>query len=111
MLAGYETTATALTWALLEIARRPDVQSRLRREIRQKAREIEARGASGFTANDFDDMEYLTAVIKVSKDAIFQKCAFQFAPIAVLRPILPLLRAGPALLYLLPGSQPLLTSI
>jgi len=91
MLAGYETTATALTWALLEIARRPDVQSRLRREIRQKAREIAARGDSGFTANDFDDMEYLTAVIKVSKDDLSRKCAFQLAPIGVLRHVSPCL--------------------
>ncbi|KAF8161361.1 cytochrome P450 [Crassisporium funariophilum] len=66
LLAGYETTATSLTWALLEIARHTDVQLKLRHEIREKEREINARGDTEFTASDFDAMPYLTAVIKES---------------------------------------------
>jgi cytochrome P450 len=33
LIAGHETTATTLTWALWEILRRPDVQAELRREL------------------------------------------------------------------------------
>ncbi|KAG1729375.1 cytochrome P450 [Suillus lakei] len=33
LLAGYETTSTSLTWALIELSRRPDVQTRLREEL------------------------------------------------------------------------------
>jgi len=65
ILAGYETTATSLTWLLLELARHKRVQTRLRNEIHEKEHEIRARGDVGFTANDFDSMPYLTAVIKV----------------------------------------------
>jgi len=54
---------------LLEIARHTDVQTRLRDEIHEKEREIWARGDVEFTANDFDSMPYLTAVIKVNFDS------------------------------------------
>ncbi|KAF8125508.1 cytochrome P450, partial [Boletus edulis] len=33
LLAGYETTAISLTWALLELSRNVDVQTKLRREL------------------------------------------------------------------------------
>ncbi|KIM65670.1 hypothetical protein SCLCIDRAFT_1212070 [Scleroderma citrinum Foug A] len=33
LVAGYETTAISMTWALLELARHPDIQKRLREEI------------------------------------------------------------------------------
>ncbi|KAI6040734.1 cytochrome P450 [Pisolithus marmoratus] len=33
LLAGYETTSISLTWALLELARNPDVQTKLREEL------------------------------------------------------------------------------
>ncbi|KAF9478118.1 cytochrome P450 [Pholiota conissans] len=66
LLAGYETTATTLAWTMLEIARNPEVQTKLRREIRQKQQEIGARGDSEFTSNDFDSMPYLAAVLKES---------------------------------------------
>lgn len=66
LLAGFETTATSLSWSMLELARHTNIQDKLRREIRAKAREIKARGDSEFTSNDFDAMPYLTAVLKVS---------------------------------------------
>ncbi|CAA7260516.1 unnamed protein product [Cyclocybe aegerita] len=66
LLAGYETTATSLCWALLEIARHQDVQTKLRHEIHRKEREIRERGDRGLSASDFDTMPYLTAVIKES---------------------------------------------
>ncbi|KAI6037495.1 cytochrome P450 [Pisolithus marmoratus] len=33
VLASYETTATAMTWALIELARHPDIQTKLRQEL------------------------------------------------------------------------------
>ncbi|KAG1780536.1 cytochrome P450 [Suillus placidus] len=33
LLAGYETTSISLTWALIELSRHPDVQTRLREEL------------------------------------------------------------------------------
>ncbi|KAG1882689.1 cytochrome P450 [Suillus subluteus] len=33
LLAGYETTSITLTWALIELSRHPDVQTRLREEL------------------------------------------------------------------------------
>ncbi|KAG1780538.1 cytochrome P450 [Suillus placidus] len=33
LLAGYETTSISLTWALIELSRNPDVQTRLREEL------------------------------------------------------------------------------
>ncbi|KAG2344474.1 cytochrome P450 [Suillus weaverae] len=33
LLAGYETTSVSLTWALIELSRHPDVQTRLREEL------------------------------------------------------------------------------
>lgn len=65
LLAGFETTATSLTWTLLELALHPDVQDKLRREIHQKERDVKARGDTQFSASDFEDMPYLTAVLKV----------------------------------------------
>ncbi|KAF4603148.1 hypothetical protein EYR38_003553 [Pleurotus pulmonarius] len=62
MLAGHETTANTLNWALLEMAQHPETQQRLREEIWAKqsdlGREIEA--------GDIDSMPYLQAVVKES---------------------------------------------
>ncbi|KAF9484508.1 cytochrome P450 [Pholiota conissans] len=66
LLAGHETSATTLCWVLLEIARHPDVQKRLRDEIRSTEQAIKARGGSDFTAADLDNMAYLSAVMKES---------------------------------------------
>ncbi|TFK25554.1 cytochrome P450 [Coprinopsis marcescibilis] len=66
LLAGHETSATTLCWVLLELARHPEVQEKLRREIREVERAIRARGGSDFTATDLDNMTYLHAVIKES---------------------------------------------
>jgi hypothetical protein len=67
LLAGHETSATTLCWVLLELARHPEVQQRLRQEIRDTEQAIRARGGSDFTASDLDNMSYLHAVIKVSE--------------------------------------------
>lgn len=66
LLAGHETSATSLCWVLLEVARNKDVQDRLREEIRATEKEIIARGDTDFTATDFENMQYMGAVLKVS---------------------------------------------
>ncbi|KAL0575664.1 hypothetical protein V5O48_006321 [Marasmius crinis-equi] len=65
-LAGHETTATSLTWTLFELSKHPEVQSRLREEIREKERQIafEGRVQDGLTADDLDALPYLNAVVK-----------------------------------------------
>lgn len=65
LLAGYDTSGSSLVWASLELARHPEVQSKLRCEIRQKAREIQQRGEAEFSAVDLESMPYLAAVLKV----------------------------------------------
>ncbi|KIM45089.1 hypothetical protein M413DRAFT_441752 [Hebeloma cylindrosporum] len=62
----HETSATTLCWVLLEVARNPTVQKKLRDEIRTMEHAIHARGDSDFTATDLDNMPYLSAVIKES---------------------------------------------
>ena len=67
LLAGHETTSNSLSWTLLELARHPKMQSRLRAEIRETEAAIRARGDTQFTVADFDAMPYTTAVIKVHR--------------------------------------------
>ncbi|KAF5340128.1 hypothetical protein D9758_013169 [Tetrapyrgos nigripes] len=71
-VAGHETTANSVGWALLELCRHPEMQDRLRKEIRAKEREIQARHgeAGGFSAMDLESTEYLNAVLKVDLNAI-----------------------------------------
>jgi cytochrome P450 len=65
LLAGHETSATSLCWVLLEVARHPDVQKKLREEIRATEQAIFARGQADFTAADYEKMTYMEAVVKV----------------------------------------------
>lgn len=65
MGAGHETTSNSLSFLFLELCKHPEMQSRIRDEIRMQQLKIQERGESEFTAKDFDDMLYLTAVIKV----------------------------------------------
>ncbi|KAF9528519.1 cytochrome P450 [Crepidotus variabilis] len=66
LLAGHETSAVSLCWVMLELAKNPEIQNKLRDEIRSIERSIQTRGGSHFTANDLDNMPYLAAVIKES---------------------------------------------
>ncbi|KAG1856005.1 cytochrome P450 [Suillus subalutaceus] len=64
LFAGHETTSNTVSWALLELARRPEIQSRLRAEIRETEAAVHARGDVNFTIADFDAMPYTDAVVK-----------------------------------------------
>ncbi|KAI0645068.1 cytochrome P450 [Trametes meyenii] len=64
LLAGQETTSNTLSWALMELARQPHIQQRLRAEIHAMERSIRERGDADFTVADFEAMPYLQAVLK-----------------------------------------------
>ncbi|KAK0213329.1 cytochrome P450 [Desarmillaria ectypa] len=64
IFAGHETTANTLSWTLLELSKRPEVQERLRAEIRAKEHLVFDRGDTEFTVQDLDSMPYLIAVVK-----------------------------------------------
>ncbi|KDN62252.1 putative cytochrome P450 [Colletotrichum sublineola] len=60
LAAGHETTAAAMMWAVYCLCLHPDVQARLRREVRER---LPAPGTPGdITALDIDHMPYLNAV-------------------------------------------------
>ncbi|RYP68909.1 hypothetical protein DL770_008367 [Monosporascus sp. CRB-9-2] len=66
LAAGHETTATAMTWAVYLLARHPDVQSRLRREVREHLPSPAAAAADANPATvssaEIDRLPYLNAV-------------------------------------------------
>ena len=64
MLAGQETTSNTLSWALLELAKQPHIQTRLRQEVHAMERTLRERGDAEFTVADFEAMPYLQAVLK-----------------------------------------------
>ncbi|KAG1824688.1 cytochrome P450 [Suillus subaureus] len=64
LFAGHETTSNTISWALLELARWPEMQSRLRAEIWETEAAVHARGDVNFTVADFDAMPYTAAVMK-----------------------------------------------
>lgn len=64
LFAGHETTANTISWGLLELAKQPKMQSRLREEIWETEAAVHARGDIDFTIADFDAMPYTTAVMK-----------------------------------------------
>ncbi|EEB93186.1 hypothetical protein MPER_08198, partial [Moniliophthora perniciosa FA553] len=61
ILAGHETSGNTLTWLFYELARHPADQERLLNEITHAKNE---NGDQDFTANDFESMPFLNAVIK-----------------------------------------------
>lgn len=61
LAAGHETTATAMTWAAHRLCLNPDVQTRLRQEIRNNLPSIDDAEAS-VTSQTLDRLSYLHAV-------------------------------------------------
>ncbi|KAG0646456.1 Cytochrome P450 monooxygenase FUM15 [Hyphodiscus hymeniophilus] len=60
LLAGHETTAVSMTWACYGLCQHPEVQTRLRNEIR--GRLPSPAGADDITSLDIDRIPYLKAV-------------------------------------------------
>ncbi|KAG9248335.1 cytochrome P450 monooxygenase-like protein [Calycina marina] len=60
LAAGHETTATAMTWAIYMLCLNPDIQTRLRNEIREKLPGLEEQ--CDITSQIIDNMPYLNAV-------------------------------------------------
>ncbi len=61
LAAGHETTASGMTWAAYLLAKYPDVQARLRAEVRAHLPPISEAG-SDISSLDIDRMPYLNAV-------------------------------------------------
>ncbi|KAI0387932.1 cytochrome P450 [Hypomontagnella monticulosa] len=60
LAAGHETTATAMTWAVYMLAKNPEMQKRLRAEIREKLPSLDS--DRDISSTDIDHMPYLNAV-------------------------------------------------
>jgi cytochrome P450 len=58
LVAGHETTATAMIWALYLLCQNPDIQRKLREEVRSKLPSIK----NDVTAAEIDNCHYLHAV-------------------------------------------------
>ncbi|KAJ3748394.1 cytochrome P450 [Lentinula detonsa] len=61
---GHETITNTICWAAYEISRNPELQARLRAEIRAAEETIADRGETEFTMQDFEDMPILNAMAK-----------------------------------------------
>ena len=61
LIAGHETTACALSWAICMLCNHPEVQSRLREEVRSLLPDPRS-PASSVSSNDIDSLPYLNAV-------------------------------------------------
>ena len=55
-MVGHETTAGALNFAIWELARNPEMQARLRKEVVESGRDL--------SYDDIQKLEYLDAVTK-----------------------------------------------
>ncbi|GJJ11694.1 hypothetical protein Clacol_005930 [Clathrus columnatus] len=62
--AGHETTASSLNWALYELSRHPEYQTKLRDEIKALRTRVAERGDGEITITDLDSMQYLPALMK-----------------------------------------------
>jgi len=54
-----------LMYTLWELARRPEIQDRLRKEVTETYEAIKERGDEDFTSEDIDNMSFTNAVVKV----------------------------------------------
>lgn len=65
LAAGHETTATAMTWTIYMLCLHPEVQDRLRAEVRSRLPSLDDASAA-VSALDVDHMPYLNAVCNES---------------------------------------------
>ncbi|KAF2795433.1 cytochrome P450 [Melanomma pulvis-pyrius CBS 109.77] len=62
LAAGHETTASAMTWAVYLLCKHPEVQTRLREEIRTQLPAL-SNPATQISSTDIDSLSYLNAVL------------------------------------------------
>lgn len=60
--AGHETTATSLQWTVYALCKHPEIQTRLREEVRTNLRSSFFSDPKSISAEDFDNLPYLNAV-------------------------------------------------
>ncbi|RAR12319.1 cytochrome p450 [Stemphylium lycopersici] len=63
LAAGHETTASAMSWAIYLLCRHPNVQTRLRKEIRQELAGALKNGGQ-VSSTEIDRLPYLNAVLQ-----------------------------------------------
>jgi cytochrome P450 len=73
MIAGHETTASTVSWALYELARRPEFQDEVRKEIKAMRSHAAQRGDGELSVADLDSMKYLLALMKVRSSVIWHR--------------------------------------
>ncbi|KAL1960130.1 hypothetical protein VTO42DRAFT_302 [Malbranchea cinnamomea] len=61
LAAGHETTATSLQWSAYALCKHPDIQARLREEVRSNLPPISGTNAAPITASQIDSLPYLNA--------------------------------------------------
>jgi len=61
LIAGHETTASAFSWAICMLCKYPDIQRRLRDEVRASLPDPRS-SASSISSADIDNLPYLNAV-------------------------------------------------
>lgn len=74
-MAGHETTANSISFTLLELAKHPEVQMKIRQEIREMNAAKIASGDSDPSISDLDSMPYTIAVVKVNFDDFYTATA------------------------------------
>ncbi|GAA5823734.1 hypothetical protein JCM3770_002596 [Rhodotorula araucariae] len=62
LIAGHETTSTALTWTLWMLSKAPASQDKLRREIRKAYAQAKSEGIEDLDSKVLDSLPYLDAV-------------------------------------------------
>ena len=62
-LAGHETSSLTVTWVLAELSRRPEVQAKLRRELRSAKNKALEEGRDELDADELMALPYLDAVL------------------------------------------------
>ena len=73
-IAGHETTASTLSFALYELAKHPEYQERMRQEIRAARAKVMARGGTEFTTEDLDSLTLSVNAIKASGCHLYLEC-------------------------------------
>ncbi|KAF8507289.1 cytochrome P450 [Hysterangium stoloniferum] len=63
-LAGHETTATTMAWALYDLAKSSEYQTLVRDEIKATRTRVTKRGGEEISDTDLDSMKYLLPLIK-----------------------------------------------